>query len=43
MTKENFMYFVGALFMFVGLVLVYNLDKKTLDKMTDELHVRKAH
>ena len=37
------MYFVGALFMFVGLVLVYNLDKKTLDKMTDELNVLKAH
>ena len=37
------LYLTAALFMFVGLVLVYNLDQKTLNQMTKELNDRKAH
>ena len=37
------MYLFAAICMFVGLGLVYNLDKKTLAKMTEELNARKAH
>ena len=36
------MYFVGALFMFVGLALINNMSKKNLAKMYDELNARKA-
>jgi GPH family glycoside/pentoside/hexuronide:cation symporter len=34
------LYLVSALFQFVGLALVYNLDKKTLAKMNEELAAR---
>ena len=34
------LYLVAGLFVFVGLGLVYNLDKKTLSKMTSELEAR---
>jgi GPH family glycoside/pentoside/hexuronide:cation symporter len=34
------LFLVSALFQFIGLVLVYNLDKKTLDKMQAELAER---
>jgi GPH family glycoside/pentoside/hexuronide:cation symporter len=34
------LFLVSALFQFIGLVLVYNLDKKTLDKMQAELSER---
>ncbi len=34
------LFLVSALFQFVGLALVYNLDKKTLDKMQAELNER---
>ncbi|MEE1036120.1 MAG: MFS transporter [Oscillospiraceae bacterium] len=36
------LFLVGGLTMFVGLGLVYNLDKKTLTKMNTELAARKA-
>ena len=36
------LYLVSGLFIFVGLGLVYNLDKKTLAKMNEELEARKA-
>ena len=35
------LYLVAGIFQFVGLGLVYNLDKKTLAKMTEELEARK--
>jgi len=35
-------YLFAAICMFVGLTLIYNLDKKTLAKMTEELNARKA-
>ncbi len=35
------LYLVAGIFLFVGLGLVYNLDKKTLAKMTEELEARK--
>ena len=35
------LYLVAGLFIFVGLGLVYNLDKKTLAKMNEELEARK--
>jgi len=37
------LYLVAAIFMFVGLVLVYNLDKKTTAQMKAELEARHAH
>ena len=37
------LYLVAAVMMFVGLGLVYNLDKKTLNKMQTELEARKVH
>ncbi len=37
------LYLVAGLFVFIGLGLVYNLDKKTLAKMNTELASRKAH
>ncbi|MBQ9960727.1 MAG: MFS transporter [Firmicutes bacterium] len=37
------LYLVAAIFMFVGLVLVYNLDKKTTAQMKEELEARHAH
>ncbi|MBQ1959324.1 MAG: MFS transporter, partial [Firmicutes bacterium] len=36
------LYLVSAVFMFVGLALVYNLDKKTTEKMKVELEARRA-
>ncbi len=36
------LFLVAALLQFVGLALVYNLDKKTLAKMTEELDARHA-
>jgi len=36
------LYLVSALFQFIGLALVYNLDKKTLTKMNEELKARHA-
>ena len=36
------LFLVAGIMMFVGLGLVYNLDKKTLSKMTEELSARKA-
>ncbi len=36
------MYVLGAVFMFVGLALVNNMNKKNLSKMYDELNARKA-
>lgn len=33
---------LSAIFQFVGLVLVYNLDKKTLNKMNEELASRRG-
>ena len=36
------MYLVAGIFIFVGLGLVYNLDKKTLEKMNTELAERHA-
>jgi GPH family glycoside/pentoside/hexuronide:cation symporter len=35
------MYLVSAILMYVGTAFIYNLDKKTLAKMTDELAARK--
>ena len=35
-------YLFAAICMFVGLALIYNLDKKTLAKMTEELNARHA-
>ena len=36
------LYMIAGVMMFVGLGLVYNLDKKTLAKMTSELNARHA-
>ena len=36
------LYLVAGIFLFVGLGLVYNLDKKTLAQMNEELDARKA-
>ena len=36
------LYLVAALMQFIGLGLIYNLDKKTLNKMNDELAARNA-
>ena len=36
------LYLVAGIFVFVGLGLVYNLDKKTLAQMTEELEARKV-
>ena len=36
------LFLVAAVMQFVGLALVYNLDKKTLEKMNNELAARKA-
>jgi GPH family glycoside/pentoside/hexuronide:cation symporter len=36
------LYLVAGIFIFVGLGLVYNLDKKTLEKMNTELEARHA-
>ena len=35
------LYLISAIMMFVGLGLVYNLDKKTLEKMQGELETGK--
>jgi GPH family glycoside/pentoside/hexuronide:cation symporter len=34
------LYLVAGIFQFIGLGLVYNLDKKTLNKMNEELKVK---
>ena len=36
------LFLISALFQFIGLALVYNLDKKTLDKMNAELAERRT-
>lgn len=36
------LYLFSAVVQFIGLALIYNLDKKTLNKMNDELSERKA-
>ena len=36
------LYLASAVMQFVGLALIYNLDKKTLTKMNEELEVRRA-
>jgi len=36
------LYLVAGFFIFVGLGLVYNLDKKTLNKMNEELAAKRA-
>jgi len=36
------LYLVAAVFMFVGLTLIYNLDKKTTEQMKNELDARHA-
>ena len=36
------LYLVAGIFLFVGLGLVYNLDKKTLAQMNEELDARNA-
>ena len=36
------MFFAGALFMFVGLALINNMNKKNLARMYEELNARKA-
>jgi GPH family glycoside/pentoside/hexuronide:cation symporter len=36
------LYLVAGIFVFVGLGLVYNLDKKTLAQMNEELEARKT-
>ena len=36
------LYLFSAVVQFVGLALIYNLDKKTLNKMNEELAARKA-
>ena len=47
-TSHNMCWLVAGLYMFsavlqfIGIAVIYNLDKKTLDKMTDELAARKA-
>ena len=35
------LFLVSAVLQFVGLALVYNMDKKTLEKMNKELEARK--
>ena len=41
-TLVAILFLVSGVMMFVGLGLIYNLDKKTLNKMTEELAVRKV-
>lgn len=36
------LFLASAVMQFIGLALVYNLDKKTLAKMNEELEVRRA-
>ena len=36
------LYLVAGVMLFIGLGLVYNLDKKTLEKMNNELAERRA-
>ena len=36
------LFLVSAIMQFIGLALIYNLDKKTLDKMNEELEARHA-
>ena len=37
------LFLASALLQFIGLALVYNLDKKTLNKMNEELAARKEN
>ncbi len=41
-TLVAILFLVSAVMQFIGLALIYNLDKKTLEKMNNELAVRKA-
>jgi GPH family glycoside/pentoside/hexuronide:cation symporter len=41
-TLVAILYLVAAVMMFIGLGLVYNVDKKTLAKMNEDLEVRRA-
>lgn len=41
-TLVAILFLVSGVMMFVGLGLIYNLDKKTLNKMTEELAARKV-
>ena len=36
------LYLFSAILQFVGLAFIYNLDKKTLEQMNEELAARKA-
>ena len=36
------LYLFSAVLQFIGIALIYNIDKKTLDQMTEELAARKA-
>ena len=36
------LFLISAIMQFIGLALVYNLDKKSVEKMTEELNARKA-
>jgi Na+/melibiose symporter-like transporter len=36
------LYMFSAVLQFIGLAVIYNLDKKTLEKMNTELAARKA-
>ena len=36
------LYLFSAVLQFIGLALIYNLDKKTLNQMNEELEARKA-
>ena len=36
------LYLFSAVLQFIGLAFIYNLDRKTLDKMNTELTARKA-
>jgi GPH family glycoside/pentoside/hexuronide:cation symporter len=36
------LFLVSAIMQFIGLALVYNLDKKSVEKMTEELNARKT-
>ena len=35
------LYMFSAILQFIGIALIYNVDKKTLEKMTSELNARK--
>ena len=41
-TLDAVLFLVSAILQFIGLALIYNLDKKTLNQMNEELAARKA-